>query len=74
MELLRRRAIPFIVGETELAETARQQGAQLLGPRQAINATPHARGVATLLDQILASGPFRLKRGSRITVDSQKRR
>ena len=52
---------PFIVGATELAETARQQGAQLLGPRQAINATPHARGVATLLDQILASAPVQIE-------------
>jgi len=48
---------PFIVGEAELAETARQHGARLVGPGQEINAAPHARGVATLLDQILASGP-----------------
>jgi tRNA threonylcarbamoyladenosine biosynthesis protein TsaB len=48
---------PFIVGEAELTNTARQRGAQLIGPRQSISATPHARGVAVLLDQILASGP-----------------
>lgn len=47
----------FIIGEAELAETARQHDARLIGPRQPINSTPHARGVATLLDQILASGP-----------------
>jgi tRNA threonylcarbamoyladenosine biosynthesis protein TsaB len=48
---------PFIVGEAELADTARQRGAQLIGPRQPIPGTPHARGVAVLLDQILESGP-----------------
>jgi tRNA threonylcarbamoyladenosine biosynthesis protein TsaB len=47
----------FIVGEAELAETARRHEARLLGPRQEIVAAPHARGVATLLGQILASGP-----------------
>jgi len=52
---------PFIIGQSELAETARHHGAQLLGPRQAISATPHARGVATLLDQILASGPVQIE-------------
>jgi tRNA threonylcarbamoyladenosine biosynthesis protein TsaB len=48
---------PFIVGEADLADTARQHGAQLIGPRQPMSGTPHARGVAVLLDQILASGP-----------------
>lgn len=47
----------FIVGEAELAETALRHDARLLGPRQAISSAPHARGVAALLDQILASGP-----------------
>jgi tRNA threonylcarbamoyladenosine biosynthesis protein TsaB len=47
----------FIVGEAELAETARANGARLLGPRQEIGAAPHARGVATLLRSILAAGP-----------------
>jgi tRNA threonylcarbamoyladenosine biosynthesis protein TsaB len=47
----------FIVGEAELVETARRHDARLLGPRQEIVAAPHARGAATLLDQILAAGP-----------------
>jgi tRNA threonylcarbamoyladenosine biosynthesis protein TsaB len=55
------RGDPFIVGEAELAETARRHDARLVGPRQEIVATPHARGVATLLDQILAAGPIAIE-------------
>ncbi len=55
--LITARGDSFIVGESELAETARRHDARLLGPRQGISSAPHARGVATLLDQILAFGP-----------------
>ncbi|HEY3258096.1 MAG TPA: tRNA (adenosine(37)-N6)-threonylcarbamoyltransferase complex dimerization subunit type 1 TsaB [Gemmatimonadaceae bacterium] len=47
----------FIVTEATLAETARRHEARLLGPGQEVNALPHARGVVTLLDQIVAAGP-----------------
>jgi tRNA threonylcarbamoyladenosine biosynthesis protein TsaB len=47
----------FIVSESELAAAARRKEARLLGPGQEVNARPHARGVAMILDQILAMGP-----------------
>lgn len=47
----------FIVSESELAATAQRHDARLLGPGQVLNARPHARGVAVILDQILAMGP-----------------
>jgi tRNA threonylcarbamoyladenosine biosynthesis protein TsaB len=47
----------LIVGESELAAAARRKEARLLGPGQEVNARPHARGVAMILDQILAMGP-----------------
>jgi tRNA threonylcarbamoyladenosine biosynthesis protein TsaB len=47
----------FIVNESELQATALRNDARLLGPGQEVNARPHARGVAAILDQILAIGP-----------------
>ena len=51
----------FIVTEATLAETARAHEARLLGPGQDVNALPHARGVATILDQIVAAGPVAIE-------------
>ena len=47
----------FILGNAELANTARSHEGRLLGPRQEINSVPHARGIATMLDQILSTQP-----------------
>ena len=46
-----------IVGGPELAHAAAADGAALLGPGQTIDSTPHARGVARLLDQVVSTGP-----------------
>lgn len=46
-----------IVGGPELAQAAAADGAALLGPGQTLDTTPHARGVARLLDLIVSAGP-----------------
>lgn len=51
----------FIVTEQALVETARLHEARLLGPGQEVNSLPHARGVAVLLDQIIAAGPVAIE-------------
>ena len=51
----------FIVSGAELPETARRHDARLLGPGQEVNARPHARGVAALLDKIVAAGPVAIE-------------
>jgi tRNA threonylcarbamoyladenosine biosynthesis protein TsaB len=45
-----------IIGGTELSQLAAQRSARLIGPGQTIDARPHARGVAKLLDQIVNAG------------------
>jgi tRNA threonylcarbamoyladenosine biosynthesis protein TsaB len=50
-----------IVGGPELAQAAAAEGATLLGPGQAVNATPHARGVCRLLDQVVSTGPVAIE-------------
>jgi tRNA threonylcarbamoyladenosine biosynthesis protein TsaB len=51
----------FIVGAPDLTATARRFGARVVGPGQEIDASPHARGVASLLDGLLASGPVAIE-------------
>lgn len=46
-----------IVGESELPRAAAVEGAVLLGPGQDVDSQPHARGVAALLNAIIATGP-----------------
>jgi tRNA threonylcarbamoyladenosine biosynthesis protein TsaB len=48
---------PTIIPEADLGVTAHKLDARVVGPSQEIDASPHARGVARLLGQILASGP-----------------
>jgi tRNA threonylcarbamoyladenosine biosynthesis protein TsaB len=50
-----------IVSADELTETrAREHELRIIGPGQEIDARPHARGVAQLLDVILKAGPVDL--------------
>ncbi len=51
----------FIIGDRDLAQTARRHEARLLGPRQEVDARPHARGVLRLMDQIIAAGPVAIE-------------
>jgi len=46
-----------IISGSELAQSADDRSAALLGPGQAIDARPHARAVGDLLEQIIAAGP-----------------
>lgn len=46
-----------IISGAELAQSADDRSAALLGPGQAIDARPHARAVGDLLEQIIAAGP-----------------
>ena len=48
---------PSIVADSELAAIAAEARATLLGPDRDIDSRPHARGVATLLDEIISAGP-----------------
>ena len=50
-----------IVGGAELAQTAAAEGATLLGPGQPVGSSPHARGVARLLDVIVSTGPVSIE-------------
>lgn len=50
-----------IVGGPELTQAAAADGAVLLGPGQIVDTTPHARGVARLLDQIVSTGPVAIE-------------
>ncbi len=51
----------FIVLGTELGRAAAESDARLLGPGQAIEARPHARGVSKLLGQIISGGPVTIE-------------
>src|SRR5215210_7029828 len=57
---VQRREIAIISGP-ELAHAAAAEGAILLGPGQTVDTTPHARGVARLLDQIVSAGPVAIE-------------
>jgi len=48
---------PTIIPQERLAELALDSSLKVVGPGQAINFHPHARGVATLLDSIIEAGP-----------------
>lgn len=52
---------PRIIGGAELAELASAAGSlRVIGPGQQIDAHPHARGVAPLLEAIVSRGPVDL--------------
>jgi tRNA threonylcarbamoyladenosine biosynthesis protein TsaB len=48
------------IPEAQLPAVCERLGARAIGPREMIEASPHARGVAPLLGAILASGPVPL--------------
>ena len=48
---------PTIIAEADLGVIAHKLDARVVGPSQEVDASPHARGVARLLDQIVADGP-----------------
>ena len=49
-----------LVREENVASECARLGARATGPREMIEAAPHARGVVALLDSILAAGPVSL--------------
>ena len=51
------RAAPLIVSATDLGNVAHKLEAQIIGAGQDMDAAPHARNVAPLLDSIIATGP-----------------
>jgi tRNA threonylcarbamoyladenosine biosynthesis protein TsaB len=51
---------PTILSRSQLDEIAQGNSLKLIGPGQQIDAHPHARGVASLLDSILETGPVDL--------------
>ena len=50
----------MILGEADLGNIAHKLDARVVGPSQDIDSSPHARGVARLLDQIIVAGPVDL--------------
>ena len=48
------------IADAGIAATCERLGAQPIGPREAIEAAPHARGVASLLESVIAAGPVSL--------------
>lgn len=50
-----------VVAGDDLADAALREDSTLLGPGQAIDVRPHARGVAKLLDRIVAAGPVAIE-------------
>jgi tRNA threonylcarbamoyladenosine biosynthesis protein TsaB len=55
------RGEPFVVADDKLSESARAQDAMVIGPGQAFDFRPHARGVARLMNQIIEAGPIAIE-------------
>jgi tRNA threonylcarbamoyladenosine biosynthesis protein TsaB len=51
---------PRRIAADDIADICAQYGARAIGPREELAAAPHARGVAPLLEAILAAGPVAL--------------
>jgi tRNA threonylcarbamoyladenosine biosynthesis protein TsaB len=51
------RAAPSIIRSGDLGNIAHKLDAKVVGPGQEIDAAPHARNVAGILDAVIASGP-----------------
>lgn len=51
----------FIVADGKLAEAARGLDARVIGLGQELDFRPHARGVASLMNQIVAAGPVEIE-------------
>jgi tRNA threonylcarbamoyladenosine biosynthesis protein TsaB len=53
---------PVIISADQLEEThIKERGLRIIGPRQQIDAHPHARGAATQLRGLIATGPVNLE-------------
>ena len=48
------------IADADIAATCDRLGAYAIGPREALEAAPHARGVASLLTSVIATGPVSL--------------
>ena len=48
------------IADADIAVTCVRLGADAIGPRESLEAAPHARGVASLLESVIASGPVSL--------------
>ena len=48
------------IADADIAATCERLGAQAIGPRESLEAAPHARGGASLLESVIASGPVSL--------------
>jgi tRNA threonylcarbamoyladenosine biosynthesis protein TsaB len=51
---------PRIITADELAALGSRTGVRVIGPGQSVDAHPHARGVAPILENILSAGPVDL--------------
>jgi tRNA threonylcarbamoyladenosine biosynthesis protein TsaB len=51
---------PRIISADELAALGSRRGLRVIGPGQSVDAHPHARGVAPILESILSGGPVDL--------------
>ncbi len=49
-----------MIAEHDVASECERLGARAIGPREMVEAAPHARGVAALLDSLVAAGPVSL--------------
>jgi len=49
--------VPAIIPREQLEERALGPSLKVVGPGREIDVSPHARGVATLLDSIIEAGP-----------------
>ena len=48
------------IADADVAATCERLGANAIGPRESLEAAPHARGVASLLGSVIVSGPVSL--------------
>ena len=48
------------IADADIAVTCERLSAQAIGPREALEAAPYARGVASLLTSVIATGPVSL--------------
>jgi tRNA threonylcarbamoyladenosine biosynthesis protein TsaB len=53
-------AAPLILGSADIGNLAHKLDARVVGPGQEIDAAPHARGVANILDAVIGSGPVNI--------------
>ena len=48
------------IADADIAATCQRLDAQAIGPRESLEAAPHARGVASLLESVMVAGPVSL--------------